>query len=97
MNDEDRLELMRALSLFVQERVDIAIERRMKDFAYKGVYENGTKYVRGNFVTKGGSVWACLQNTSQVPGESADWQLAVKHGADGKDARSPTGIPRRIG
>jgi hypothetical protein len=99
MTEEDRIELMRALSIFVREQVDHAVEKRMKDFAYKGVYENGSRYVRGNFVTKNGSVWACLQNTSQVPGESSDWQLAVKHGADGKDAnRSPTRFPTtRIG
>ena len=91
MTELEQQELCRALAVFIQEQVDRAVEQRLKDFAYKGVYENGSRYVRGNFVTKGGSVWACLQSTSQVPGESSDWQLAVKHGADG--SATPTESP----
>ncbi|QZP08193.1 phage portal protein [Caenibius sp. WL] len=55
-------------------------------FLYQGVYEQGRKYERGQFVTRGGSMWHCKRQTTETPGESPDhWQLAVKKGRDGKD------------
>jgi HK97 family phage portal protein len=53
---------------------------------YQGVHEQGKKYERGQFVTRGGSMWHCRRQTTETPGESPDdWQLAVKKGRDGKD------------
>jgi len=55
---------------------------------YKGVHQEDQVYVKGDSVTRKGSVWCCVvDETSSMPGdETADWQLAVKRGRDGKDA-----------
>lgn len=94
MTDLEQQELCRALAVFVQERVDIAIERRMKEFRFVGPHEAEQKYNPGNFVVKGGSLWHCRAATRMNPGETSDWVLVAKRGADGRDGnRSPTGIP----
>lgn len=51
---------------------------------YHGVYQPGKLYKRGAMVTFSGSVFSALKNTEAKPGESTDWQLAVKRGRDGK-------------
>jgi hypothetical protein len=98
MNDEDRPELMRAIAIFVQERVDRAIEQRMKEFRFVGPHEPEMKYNAGNFVVKGGSLWHCRADTKMAPGETDCWVLVAKRGNDGRDAnRVPTQAARRIG
>jgi hypothetical protein len=56
---------------------------------YCGVWEAGKDYMNGDAVTKGGSLWICkLNHVSSEPGvDYVSWQLAVKRGRDGKDAR----------
>lgn len=55
---------------------------------YQGTYENDRQYQRGQFVTFNGSLWHANKTTKQSPGSgSSDWQLAVKRGRDGKDAK----------
>lgn len=49
---------------------------------YRGIYEPGRKYQKGDVVTYAGSTWVALQDTSESPGKSAHWQLAVKRGKD---------------
>ena len=91
---------MRALAVFVQERVDLAIEQRMKEFRFVGAYEPDTQYRAGNFVVKGGSLWHCRTDTKMAPGETDCWVLTAKRGNDGKDAmqpRSPTAPRTREG
>lgn len=53
---------------------------------YRGVYEDGQRYDCGDFVTFGGSLWHSNGATTDKPGPSAAWTLAVKRGRDGKDA-----------
>jgi hypothetical protein len=53
---------------------------------YCGVWSEGV-YQEGHFVSHGGSLWACKRATLGKPGQSDDWQLAVKRGADGRDGR----------
>lgn len=53
---------------------------------YRGVYIEGEAYEKGDMVTWGGSMWHCNAQTDEKPGSDA-WQLAVKKGRDGKDAR----------
>lgn len=55
---------------------------------YRGVHQEGQAYEKGDTVTRKGSIWCCAaESTDATPdGESADWQLAVKRGRDGKDA-----------
>jgi Collagen triple helix repeat (20 copies) len=44
-------------------------------------------YVSGDGVTLGGSFFIAQKATSEKPGKSDDWRLAVKRGADGRDYR----------
>jgi integrin beta 3 len=45
-------------------------------------------YVPGDGVTHGGSFFIAQVNTSEKPGKSDHWRLAVKRGADGRDWRT---------
>lgn len=65
-----------------------AMEAKMEEFTYKGVWETGTVYRQHNSVTDNGSLWICVSpHSTQRPGDSQDWKLAVKRGKDGRDAR----------
>lgn len=58
---------------------------------YLGVWKAETSYPEGSAVTHQGGVWISRRPTSQRPDADGpgehDWQLAVKRGADGRDAR----------
>lgn len=55
---------------------------------YKGVYREGEPYEANDTATWAGSVWVCNKNaTTDKPGTSDDWSLAVKAGRAGKDLR----------
>lgn len=51
----------------------------------RGVYKTGQDYERGDGVTWGGNFWICQEDTSDKPGTSKAWRLAVKKGRDGKN------------
>jgi len=53
----------------------------------RGVYRQGASYGKGNGVTWGGCFWIARVDTSDKPGATDAWRLAVKKGRDGKDAR----------
>lgn len=56
--------------------------------SYVGVYQDGKSYAPGDVTTWAGSAWHCHTATTSKPGEGAsDWQLIVKRGRDGKDAK----------
>lgn len=74
-----------------REELHSLIEERMgeiqvRTFAdvYQGVYENGRTYERGQLVTWGGSLWLSQAEAKAKPGESAEWKLVVKKGADAR-------------
>lgn len=53
---------------------------------YRGVYEAGRAYEKGDSVTFRGSTWTARDATSATPGIGATpWQLSTKAGRDGKD------------
>jgi hypothetical protein len=52
-----------------------------------GVWKDGTTYAAGDGVTLGGSFFIAQADTTAKPGQSNDWRLAVKRGADGRDHR----------
>jgi len=52
---------------------------------YRGVYQKGF-HEKGDAVTYAGSLWIAKSDTDEVPSQSEHWQLAVKRGANGKDA-----------
>ena len=54
---------------------------------YVGVYDRSGSYGAGAAATHKGSLWIAKHPTAAEPGTSNDWQLAVKRGRDGKDAR----------
>lgn len=65
----------------IDERLKTLEDRIVKagDVRYRGTYKDGTDYVKGNFATWDGGVWACMADTSARPGAgNTDWQLAVK-------------------
>jgi hypothetical protein len=63
-----------------------ALEERPA-LAYGGTWSPGQQSNRGVFYTDRGSVWYCRESTRDRPGESANFVLAVKRGADGRDLR----------
>jgi hypothetical protein len=71
-----------------------ALEARVEKLEaqkYLGVYRLGRLYSEGSKVTHDGSLFIALKSTGEVPGNgSADWQLAVKRGRDGKDGKDAT-------
>lgn len=74
-----------------REELHSLIEERMgeiqvRTFAdvYQGVYENGRQYERGQLVTWGGSLWLSQSEAKAKPGESGEWKLVVKKGADAR-------------
>src|SRR5262245_54585355 len=79
-------------SLEVDTRISI-LEDRIRQLEstptlkYLGVHVPGREYSEGEFVTAAGSVWFCKRTTTTNPGSSHDWQLAVKRGDKGKDAK----------
>lgn len=57
-----------------------AVEDKVKEFKYCGVWQRAAEYKHGNFVTFEGAVWHCNKATTTKPGTSEDWTLAVKSG-----------------
>lgn len=61
---------------------------------YRGVFQAGTTYERGDVATWAGSTWHAHEPTTAKPGESKAWQLMVKKGADGKSGPAGPEGPR---
>ncbi len=63
-------------------------EFRFPVLIYRGIFQEGMEYRRGDCVTWAGSAWHCEEeSTKDKPGEGAtDWRLMVKQGRPGKDA-----------
>jgi hypothetical protein len=100
LSPEEQASFLQAVSIYIRERVDRAIEQRMKDFRFVGPHEPEMKYNAGNFVVKGGLLWHCRTDTRMAPGETDCWVLVAKRGNDGKDAnpnRVPTKPITRVG
>ncbi len=67
-----------------------AMEAELAAREYKGVFDAGVTYARGASVTYHGSIWIAKRATFDVPGATDGWQLAVKAGRNGRDARDGT-------
>ena len=73
------------------------LETAQQEFSYKGNWQEGKQYKRGNFVTLG-SVWHANVDTRSKPGSDSDWALVVpkpRDGRDGKDYVPPEPPERR--
>ena len=66
-----------------------ALEARGPGLKYRGVHDVTELYQPGDVVTHQGSMWVCREAVNGgPPGDGAPaWQLAVKHGRDGRDGR----------
>lgn len=62
------------------------MEKHVAEIKYTGVWRDGETYKRGNSCTHDGSIWIALRDTEGKPGQSLEWQLAVRKGKDGKAA-----------
>jgi hypothetical protein len=52
---------------------------------YLGTWKSHETYTVGNMVTDHGSCWHCnVSATTERPGDSRDWTLAVKRGSRGR-------------
>ena len=82
-----------AASGALQSKID-ALETKIGDLQkrkvpeYKGVWVDDTHYLAASMVTSAGSLWIAKRDTVDAPGSSVDWQLCVKRGKDGRDARA---------
>ena len=92
-------ELMQGLAAgtreFVEARVAtleariVALEQRPAGLKYTGVWQRANEYERHDGVTHGGSLWVCVGDRARSePGtDTKTWQLCVKAGRDGRDAK----------
>ena len=55
--------------------------------AFRGPWKSGDTYPRGAAVQHDGHLWIALRSTSDAPGGSDGWQLAVRRGREGKPGR----------
>ena len=68
-------------------------EAAMKEFAYKGAWEQVKQYRAGNFVSFASGIWHCNSDTREKPGTNGDWALAVPKARDGRDYTPPPPAP----
>ena len=63
-----------------------ALENELSQQKYRGTWQRADDYLKNNFVTSDGSLWACLRdNHGTKPGDDATaWQLCVKNGRDAR-------------
>jgi hypothetical protein len=70
----------------LRERIE-ALESR-ESTSYRGVWSPIEAYKGGALITDHGSLWHARRDSeNERPGQSDAWQLAVKRGRNGKDAR----------
>jgi HK97 family phage prohead protease len=74
------VEMMREIARLERRLADVEGRKSMN---YRGTFLAGQKYDAGDALTHRGSLWWCCSPTSEPPGESDQWQLAVKKGRDG--------------
>ena len=62
----------------------------------RGVYKSGS-YVKGDAVSFGGAIWIAQKDTTDKPGVSPEWRLAVKKGRDAKGIKGDVGDEGKAG
>lgn len=77
-------EVEKAVAATVEKAVAEAFDALPK-IEYRDVWTEGETYAKGNLATWGGSLWHCNEGGStDKPGTSDAWTLAVKKGRDGR-------------
>jgi hypothetical protein len=64
------------------------MEAAMKEFTYRGQWNEGRLYRKGNFVSLG-AVWHANTDTQSRPGMDGDWAMAIAKPKDGRDGVPP--------
>jgi hypothetical protein len=95
MTQEEQQNFLNAVSVYVREQVAQqvaeALEKADRERHHKGTWQEGQTYRKHNSVMYGGSSWICVcDSTTLRPStdEPLVWQLACKHGRDGRDGRA---------
>jgi hypothetical protein len=71
----------------IRGRLD-ALEADLEQRSHKGIWCADYTYKRHNSVTHHGCTWTAISDKDlSEPGKSQGWQLSVKKGRDGRDAR----------
>jgi hypothetical protein len=71
----------------VTAEMQAAQAKSLADF-YRGVWQPAGRYERGDVVTWQGGMWIAFRSTETKPGDGdSGWQLAVKAGRDGRNAK----------
>ena len=69
----------------LESRTDALVDRGLE---YRGVYEPGIEYKRGDVVTEDGAMWVAKCRTTGRPGvDFASWTLSVARGRPGRPGR----------
>jgi hypothetical protein len=94
MTPEDQKSLLASIGSYVRSEIAKAIEPLLKRIAelesrgveYKGTFQRGNTYKRGDLCTYDGSLWCAVSDTKalDMPGECPAWVLAVKSSANGR-------------
>lgn len=96
MRADAQKKLLAACGRYVRSQIKTRVEPLEKRLAeverygikFCGVHQRAMEYSRGAVVTHEGCAWvAVVDKTGALPGVGADWQLMVKAGRDGRDAR----------
>ena len=61
--------------------------RALQSTNMRGVWNAENQYNEGDVATHDGSAFIAKKSTRDKPGTSDSWQLMVKRGKDGKDAK----------
>jgi hypothetical protein len=74
---------------FIRQQVAAEVEKQLAEHRYRGTWQASEKYRKHNRVTYDGSEWCCLRDVEgERPGQSMCWQMSVRKGRDGKDAKA---------
>jgi len=88
-------DLAKEIREFVEKKYAV-LAQKIKDLEdrpelkYHGVWVAGRTYAQNSLATRDGSLWIAKRATAAYPcggAEPDSWQLCVKRGADGKDAK----------
>lgn len=81
----DGIATVEQIEAIVEQRAAAFQSRTLAD-AFQGVYDPSKTYTRGQLVVWGGQTWLSMDDAKERarPGESPEWRLLVKKGADGK-------------
>lgn len=78
-----------------REELDALIEERFAEMqtrtladSYRGVFQDGQRYMRGQTCQADGCLWLAMVPTALRPADGvADWRMITKKGRDGRDRR----------